>query len=99
MPIRKDKTLGIWQIDIRVQGVTRIRCSAGTACKPAAQEYHDKLKADLGRQSKLGEQRERLFEEAAVKFLHLSEDQSDYNTKLRHAQCWRGQFRGRTMRS
>lgn len=99
MPIRKDETSGIWQVDIRVPGVPRVRCSSGTADKQAAQEYHDKLKADLWRQSKLGEQPEHLFEEAALRFLHLSEGQSDYNTKLRHVQYWRDQFTGRAMRS
>lgn len=99
VPIRKDETSGIWQMDIRFPGVPRVKCSSGTADKQAAQEYHDKLKADLWRQSKLGEQPEHLFEEAALRFLHLSEGQSDYSTKLRHVQYWRDQFRGRAMRS
>src|SRR5690606_18799393 len=47
----------------------------------------------------LGEQPEHLFEEAALRFVHLSEGQSDYSTKLRHVQYWRDQFRGRAMRS
>lgn len=99
MPIRKDETSGVWQVDIRIPGCPRVRCSAGTTERQAAQEYHDKLKADLWRQSKLDEQPDHLFEEAAVRFLHLSEGQRDYATKLRHVTYWREQFAGRPVRS
>nr|WP_249279166.1 site-specific integrase [Bordetella genomosp. 5] len=99
MPIRKDETSGIYQIDIRVPGVPRIRRSSGTTDRKSAQELYDTLKAQLWRQAKLGEQADRTFEEAAVRFLRLSEGQSDYATKLRHVQYWRTLVEGRSMRS
>jgi len=99
MSIRKDKKSGIWQLDIRTPGGQRIRRSADTADKKAAQEYHDRRKADLWRQDKLGETPDRTFEEAAVRFLRECEGQRDYATKLRHVAYWREQFPGRPVRS
>jgi integrase len=99
MSIRKDKASGIWQLDFRTPGGERIRRSTETADRKAAQEYHDKVKASLWRQDKLGEAPEKCFEEAAVRFLRESEGQSDYATKLRHIAYWRERFAGRTVRS
>jgi integrase len=99
MSIRKDPDSGIWRLDLRAPSGERIRRSAGTTDKKAAQEYHDRLKAELWRMDKLGEQPDRLFEVAAVRFLRENEGQRDYATKLRHVEYWAGKFRGRGMRS
>jgi hypothetical protein len=98
MPIRKDKKSGIWHLDIRTPGGQRIRRSTETTDRKAAQEYHDRLKADLWRQDKLGDIPDRTFEEAAVRFLHECEGQRDYATKLRHVAYWRKRFSGRPVR-
>ncbi len=45
---------GIWWLDIRHSG-RRIRRTTGTADKQAAQEYHDKIKAELWRKERIGE--------------------------------------------
>lgn len=66
----------------------RVRRSTGTTNKKAAQELHDRLKAELWRLEKLGEEPERSFEEAAIRFLQASEGQRDYNTKIRHVRYW-----------
>ena len=97
MSIRQRK--GIWWIDLRSPGGERIRRSAGTDNRKAAQEYHDRLKAELWRVSKLGDQPEYTFEQAAVAFLKASEGQRDYRTKVRHVRYWRDQFAGRSIRS
>jgi integrase len=100
MPIRKDTSSGIYQISISPPGGgARIRCSAGTKDRQAAQEYHDRLKADLWRQVKLGEKPEKEFGDAAVRFLRESVGQKDYDTKVRHIAYWRKYFDGRTVRS
>jgi hypothetical protein len=99
MSIRKDKQSGIWQLDICTSSGERIRRSAETTDRKATQEYHDKLKASLWRQVKLGETPDKSFEEAAVRFLRESEGQGDYATKLRHIAYWRKQFSGRPVRS
>lgn len=89
MPIRKHPSSGIWWVDIRAPGVPRIRRSAGTTDKQAAQEFHDRLKADLWRATKLGEELDHTFDEAALGMLKLAEGQRDYETKVRHVQYWR----------
>lgn len=54
----------------------------------AAQELHDRLKAELWRLERLDEEPERTFEEAAIRFLQASEGQRDYQTKIRHVRYW-----------
>ena len=90
---------GIWWIDLRTPGGERIRRSAGTDNRKAAQEYHDRLKAELWRVSKLGDQPDYTFEQAAVAFLKSAEGQRDFDTKVRHIRYWRDQFAGRSIRS
>jgi integrase len=99
MSIRKDKTSGIWQLDLRTPSGERIRRSTETTDWKAAQEYHDKLKASLWRQAKLGEVPGKSFEEAAVRFLRESEGQSDHDTKVRYIAYWRERFSARSIRS
>lgn len=99
MSIRKDEKSGIWQVDFRAPSGERIRRSAETADRKAAQEYHDRLKASLWRQDKLGEAPDKIFEEAAVRFLRECAGQRDYATKQRHVAYWRQKFAGRSMRS
>ncbi|KHJ59645.1 integrase [Burkholderia glumae] len=92
MSIRKHQKSGIWHIDISAPDGTRIRRSAETRDRKAAQEYHDRLKSDLWRQDKLGERADRTFEEAAVRFLQMCAGQRDYAGKLRHVLYWRERF-------
>jgi len=90
---------GNWWIDLRTPGGTRIRRSAGTANRKAAQEYHDRLKADLWRQAKLGDTPQYTFEQAAVRFLREYEGHKSYATHARHIAYWRTQLAGRAIRS
>lgn len=99
MSIRRRKGSGVWFIDLRTPSGERVRRSTETKDRRAAQEYHDRLKADLWRQDKLGETPDRVFEEAAVRFLKLCEGQRDYAGKLRHVAYWREQFSGRSVRT
>jgi len=90
---------GNWWIDIRTPGGTRIRRSAGTASHRAAQEYHDRLKADLWRQAKLGDTPQYTFEQAAVRFLREYEGHKSYATHARHIAYWRSHLAGRIISS
>lgn len=95
MSIRKHKDSGIWWIDVTPPGGKRIRRSTGTTDRKAAQEYHDRLKAEMWRVHQLGDRPKRSFEEACILFLNASEGQSDYDTKVRHVKYWRSIFSGR----
>src|SRR6185295_16728143 len=60
---------GIWWVDVVAPNGERIRRTAGTANKALAQEYHDRLKADLWRLSKLGERPRKTWNDAVVRWL------------------------------
>lgn len=80
---------------IRITGPSgrRIRQSAQTTSRRKAQEYHDKLKAELWRVYKLGEKPRRTWQEAAVRWAAETEHKSDHRqdvAKLR----WLHQFLG-----
>ena len=58
-----------WWVHFGTPCGQRIRCSAKTANKRLAQEYHDRLKADYWRVSRLGEKPRRKWEEAVERWL------------------------------
>lgn len=67
MPIFKRNNT--WYIDIRKPSGQRIRCSARTTDKKAAQELHDKLKHDFWREERLGERPKVLWDTACLHWL------------------------------
>lgn len=58
-----------WWISFTTASGRRIRCSAQTDDKKAAQELHDQLKAESWRVERLKERPKRLWEEAAYRWL------------------------------
>lgn len=63
----------IWYIDIRPKTGPRIRRSAGTTDRKAAQEYHDQIKAGTWRHDRLGESPAVSWGEAVKKWLKVKE--------------------------
>ena len=61
---------GTWYLDIRTAGGSRIRRSAGTQDRQKAEILLNQLKHELWQQENLGKKPERLWDEAAVKWLH-----------------------------
>lgn len=59
----------IWWVRFSTPDGRRIRRSAGTADKVAAQEYHDQLKAQMWRVSRLGEKPDYTWDQAVVQWL------------------------------
>ena len=84
---------GIWWIDVVAPNGERVRRSTGTPDKALAQEYHDRLKAELWRLAKLGEKPRRTWNDAVVRWLkeraHKATAKEDV-TKLR----WLDRFLG-----
>lgn len=60
---------GIWWVDFFTPNGERVRRSTETANKAFAQEYHDRLKAEVWRIAKLGERPRRSWNEAVVRWL------------------------------
>nr|DAN64052.1 MAG TPA: Integrase [Caudoviricetes sp.] len=80
MPIYKRNN--VWYIDIWTESGSRIRQSAGTKNQQEAQRLHDKLKHELWQQAKVGEMPKRLWEEAALRWLHEKKDKKAYRAIL-----------------
>lgn len=68
----------VWHIHIQTDHHT-IRRSAKTSSRKAAQELHDKIKADLWEQERLGVKPKYTFEQAAVRWL----DEKDHKRSIR----------------
>jgi integrase len=66
------KRAGIWWDDDVAPNGERIRRTAGTANKALAQEFHDRLKAELWRLAKLSERPVHTWNEAVVRWLKES---------------------------
>lgn len=88
-----------WRIDLVAPSGQRVRRSTGTTERKKALEYHDKLRATLWEQARLGVSPEYTFEQAALQMLERSEGQQDYDVKLRHVGYWTSVFAGRFISS
>ncbi len=85
----------IYWIRITAPGGQRIRKSAQTSNRRKAQEYHDKLKAELWRIHKLGEKPRRTWQEATLRWLDERERKADLRhdvEKLRWLHSYFGQL-------
>ncbi len=82
-----------WWVRFSAPGGGKIRRSAGTTDRRAAQEYHDRLKVEMWRVHKLGEKPRRTWQEATVRWLGEREHKAtikEDTAKLR----WMDQFFG-----
>src|SRR5438105_4197229 len=70
-------------INIRHNG-ERIQRSAGTSDKVAALQFHDRLKADLWRQSRLNETPDKTWMDAVVRWLSESTHKRSLQTDKYH---------------
>ena len=88
---------GIWYLDIRLPGGTRLRRSAGTTDKQQAQELRAKLEHELWQQTRLGTKPKRTWDEAAVKWLQEKGGKKSIQSdiyRLRHLATLRGRELG-----
>ncbi len=74
---------GTWYVRFTAPNGRRIYESTRTVNRVAAQEYHDKRKAELWRTQKLGDAPVRLWEDAVVRWLHESKHLSSYDDRVR----------------
>jgi integrase len=82
------KRSNVWYVDIYAPDGKRIQRSTGTSGKEAAQEYHDRLKHDLWRQSRLDEKPRRKWKEAVVRFLKEKEDKLSLRSDITRLRWW-----------
>lgn len=60
---------GVWSVDVSMPNGERVRRTTGTANKTAAQEFHDRMKADLWRVAQLGDEPQHTWNDAVVRWL------------------------------
>jgi integrase len=86
-----------WWVDITPPSGPRVRESAGTSNRKAAQEYHDRLKAQAWREEKLSERHTATWDEAAKRFLDEAEGKASLKEYERQVAFWTEHFRGRSL--
>ena len=83
MSLFKRKDSSVWWIKITVNGRT-VQKSTGTPDKNKAQEFHDRLKAQLWEQTKLGAKRGYSWNEAVVRWLNETQHKASRVDDLSH---------------
>lgn len=86
-----------YHVKIYAPGGVLIRRSTGTQNRRKAQEYHDKLKAQLWDQSRLGVKPKRSWDEAALKWLQEKQGTASYRTEVQRVRWLTKHLRGRAL--
>ena len=97
MSIYKHPKSQYWYVRFTAPSGERIKRSTGTSDRKAAQEYHDRLKAEMWRQTRLGESPTYIFDQAALEYLKSLEGRSNYRNALHHIDHWTDHFSGATL--
>ena len=83
MSLFKRKDSPYWWVKLTPRSGPAIQRSTGTADKVAAQEYHDKLKASLWDQERLGIKPKRSWREAVVKWLEETSEKATHKEDIK----------------
>lgn len=83
----------VWHLSFTTPDGRRIRQSANTSDRKAAQELHDSLKEQHWRESRLEQRPPRSWEETALRYLRLFEDRN----KAAHIRFFTTKFKGRSL--
>lgn len=95
MSLFKRKDSSLWWIKITLNGRT-VQRSTGTENKAQAQEFHDKLKATLWEQQRLGVKPQRSWKEAVVRWLQETSEKATHEEDKRKL-AWLDEFLGNKM--
>ncbi len=71
-----------WWVSFTSPSGERVRRSSGTQDKQQAQEYHDRLKAELWRTQKLGDKPRRTWQEAVVRWVRDTDHKADHSKDI-----------------
>lgn len=85
----------VWWVDVIAPNGERIRRTAGTANKALAQEFHDQIKTELWRISKLGEKPRRTWNEAVVRWLKEASHKASIQADKIHLRWLDAHFGGK----
>jgi len=99
MSLYKRKDSASWWVKITIPDHPAVQRSTGTADKVKAQEYHDKLAAELWRQSKLGEKPIYYWEDAVLRFLEETKHKRDQRNDILRLRWLYPFFEGKPLQS
>jgi len=99
MSLYKRKDSPNWWVKITIPGKSPVQKSTGTLDKVAAQEFHDRLKAELWRESRLGDRPTYLWEDAVLQFLAETQHKRDHGGDKLRLKWLHPHFEGRPLQS
>jgi len=82
-----------WWVDIRTSDGRRVQSSTGTSDKRRAQEYHDRLKAQIWDQARLGLKPRHGWREAVVRWIHEKQHKATLDDDRAHLR-WLDRYLG-----
>jgi integrase len=88
---------GIFYVKLTAPDGTLIRRSTGTSDRKKAQEYHDKLKAELWDLARLKLKPKRTWDEAALRWLKEKAHKKSYRDDVSRIRWFTGHLRGMTL--
>ena len=91
------KRAGIYYVKLTSPDGTLLRRSTGTTDRKKAEEYHDKLKAQLWDLARLGVKPKRTWDEAALRWLKEKAHKKSYRDDVARIRWFTRHLRGRTL--
>ena len=91
------KRAAIYYVKLTAPDGTRIRRSTGTSDRKKAEEYHDKLKAELWDLARLKLKPKRTWDEAALRWLKEKAHKKSYRDDVSRIRWFTAHLRGRTL--
>ena len=89
----------VWWVRFTTPAGQRVRRSAGTVDKKKAQEFHDRLKAELWKVQTLGERPRRPWEEAVVRWMKEKAHKASIHADKMHFRWLDQHLRGKALSS
>jgi len=97
MSLYKRKDSPYWWVKITIPSKPPVQKSTGTVEKLAAQEFHDRLKAQLWRESRLGDRPTHFWEEAVLRFLAETQHKRDHEGDKKRLKWLHPHLEGRVL--
>ncbi len=91
------KRAGTYYVKLTAPDGTLIRRSSGTTDRKKAQEYHDKLKAQLWDLARLKQKPKRTWDEAALRWLNEKAHKKSYRDDVSRIRWFTRHLRGKTL--
>ncbi len=91
------KRAGIYYIKLTAPDGTRLRRSTGTTDRKKAEEYHDKLKAELWDLARLKKKPQRTWDEAALRWLQEKKHKKSYKDDVFRIRFFTQYLRGKRL--